>query len=187
MKPLVRLAIALLALTIPSQIWAQNRPLSVGEEVRVRWNLAGANSFAHQLPQNTVGELVDYNSAAVLLRRGPHFVSVPMSSIRTLERRIGTKPASAPAMVIGSGLGFLAGFAGGVLLAHADPARSGQDIMDTGISAGVLVGAPLGALVAWMNSRQRGIYERVGFGSLAPGIVLDPGGQVGLSVSAPWR
>jgi hypothetical protein len=32
-----------------------------------------------------------------------------------------------------------------------------------GLSTGVLVGAPVGALVAWAASRSRGIYEDVPF------------------------
>ena len=73
------------------------------------------------------------------------------------------------------------------LMPEGDAHRRLSEIIDRGITAGVLLGAPIGALVAWMNSRQRGIYESVGFGALVTGVVIDPGGHVGLSVSAPWR
>jgi hypothetical protein len=41
-----------------------------------------------------------------------------------------------------------------------------RDRVDSGLSTGVLLGAPVGALVAWAASRSRGIYEDVPFPDL---------------------
>ena len=176
------LSVALLA--TPASVDSQSNPaLAPGDEVRIRWSYAGATSFAHSVTQWAVAEVVDVSPSHVMLRRGSRNFTVPFRSVQSLERRIGTKPASAPRMVIGSALGFLGGVAFGVASAQADPTIENHG--DYGLSMGVLVGAPVGALVAWATSRERGIYERVGVRQLVEGWTVDPSGRVGLTVRLP--
>jgi len=184
--PAVALAIALGAFTgllCAIGVEAQNPPIVPGDEVRIRWSYDGTSSFAHTVTQSAIAEVVDVSPSHVMLRRGGRNFTVPLRTVRTLERRVGTKPASAPRMVIGSGLGFLGGMAFGLASAQADPTI--ENAGDYGLSMGVLVGAPIGALVAWITSRERGIYERVGMRQLVQGWTVDPSGRVGLTVRLP--
>ena len=136
---------------------------------------------------SAVAHVVDYDAGHVRLRRGHQMFTVPTRSITTLERRIGTKPASAPAMVIGSGVGFAVGFVAGLLKSQIDRTSADHDVIDSGLVAGIL-GAQIGALVAYINSRSRGIYEDVGLANLAPGHVMRPSPRVGPSppLGGPW-
>lgn len=174
--------VMLLALAVDDAS-AQDGPIQPGEEVRIRWEYGSAYGYAGGYQQSAIGEVVDATSTHLMLRRGQRFFTVPLGSVRTLERRVGTKPASAPRMVIGSGLGFLGAMAFGILRGEADPTIDSS--MDYGLSMGVLVGAPIGALVAWATSRERGIYERVGVRQLVSGWTIDPNGRVGLTVNVP--
>lgn len=162
---------------------AQNGPVQPGEEVRIRWEYGSAYGYLGGYWQTAVGEVVDANPTHIMLRRGERFFTVPLSSVVTLERRVGTKPASAPRMVVGSGLGFLGAMAFGILQGQADPTI--ESPVDYGLSMGVLVGAPVGALVAWATSRERGIYERVGLRQLVSGWTIGADGRVGLTVQVP--
>lgn len=162
---------------------AQQHALQPGDEVRVRWEHEAAHGFLGGYQQSAVAEIVDANATHLMLRRNQRFFTVPLSSVRTLERRVGTKPASAPRMVIGSGLGFLGAVAFGILRGEADSTI--ESSTDYGLSMGVIVGAPIGALVAWATSRERGIYERVGVRELVSGWTIDPSGRVGLTVNVP--
>ena len=112
-------------------------------------------------------------------------VSTPMSSVQALERRIGTKPASAPAMVKGSALGFLAGFTAGVLKAKADRTVASDEVVDSGVVGGVLLGAPFGAFIAYLTSRRRGIYEKVPFNRMNVDFAVAGSGRMGLSLALP--
>lgn len=174
--------VMLLALAVDDAS-AQDGPIQPGEEVRIRWEYGSAYGYAGGYQQSAIGEVVDATSTHLMLRRGQRFFTVPLGSVRTLERRVGTKPASAPRMVIGSGLGFLGAMAFGILRGEADPTIDSS--MDYGLSMGVLAGAPIGALVAWATSRERGIYERVGVRQLVSGWTIDPNGRVGLTVNVP--
>ncbi len=167
----------------PGEVRAQALPIEPGDEVRIRWSYDGSSSFAHTVTQVAIAEVVDVSPSHVMLRRGGRNFTVPMGTVQSLERRIGTKPASAPRMVIGSGLGFLGGVAFGIISAQADPTI--ENASDYGLSMGVLLGAPVGALVAWATSRERGIYERVGVRQLVSGWTVDPTGRVGLTVRLP--
>jgi hypothetical protein len=108
-------------------------------------------------------------------------LSIDTRSILSVKRQIGTKPASAPAMVLGSAAGFAVGFLVGSI-AHSD--GSGQTTaVGSGLSTGVLLGAPTGALVAWVASRSRPIYEEVRIGPAIPSVSLAPSGRTSVAVS----
>jgi hypothetical protein len=185
MKTLTRIVIsrllAALLLTTPVDAAAQVEPLTMGEEVRIVWTQAYPSSMGFTAHRSVVGELIDQNASHILVRRGARFVTVPMSDITRVERRIGTKPASAPAMVIGSGVGFGAGFVAGILT-RGNRSTTVDERINKGIATGVLLGAPMGALMAYIASRQRGIYEEIGFASLLSGLAVAPSGRVGLSL-----
>jgi len=102
-------------------------------------------------------DLVRLDSRQLVGRDRGHTYFIETSSLRSLQRRVGTKPASAPAMVAASAGGFAAAFLVGAVVGSS----GGGDGINTGLSSGVLVGAPLGAIVAWIASRSRGIYESV--------------------------
>jgi hypothetical protein len=85
-------------------------------------------------------------------------------------------------MVIGSAGGFATGFLAGVLTGGIEGGSASVDRVDAGVTTAVLIGAPLGALIAWAASRSRGIYEDVPFGDMIGGIVADPDGRLGLRV-----
>lgn len=176
----VAMAAALFALA-PTP--AQPQSLQPGDEVRIRWSYDGTSSFAHTMTQTAIAQVVDISPSHVVLRRSGRTFTVPMRTVRSVERRVGTKPASAPRMVIGSGLGFLGGVVFGLATAQADPTI--EDVSDYGLSMGVLVGAPVGALIAWATSRERGIYERLGVPQLVSGWTIDPTGRVGVAVRLP--
>jgi hypothetical protein len=109
-------------------------------------------------------------------------VPVDLASIRSVKRQIGTKPASAPAMVFGSAAGFAGGFLVGAL-AHSGAPSSTRSTVDDGLAAGVLIGAPLGAFVAWLTSRGRPIYEDVELWDILPSVAASPAGGVGLGLT----
>ncbi len=163
------------------------RPLILGERVRVRWDAGIESQYGYSALRSAVTEVVEYHGTRIVLRRGNSTFSVPMSSVRSIERRVGTKPASAPAMVLGSAAGFATGFIVGVLKANMDTSVASDDRINSGISTGVLLGAPLGALIAWATSRERGIYERVGLGPGVRGLVVEPSGKVGVSLAVGTR
>ena len=130
--------------------------LAPGDEVRVYWydRYATASSFRHLRAQTF--DLLRIEQGQLVGRRGERIHVIETGTVRSLQRRIGTRPASAPAMAAGSAGGFAAAFVVGTLVA-----ASNADAVNVGLSAGVLVGAPLGAVVAWLASRSRGIYEEV--------------------------
>lgn len=163
------------------------RPLVLGERVRVRWDAGTESQYGYSALRSAVTEVVEYHGTRIVLRRGHSTFSVPMSSVRSIDRRVGTKPASAPAMVLGSAAGFATGFIAGVLKAKMDTSVASDNRINSGITAGVLLGAPLGALIAWAASRERGIYERVGLGPAVRGIVVEPSGKVGVSLAVGTR
>ena len=73
-------------------------------------------------------------------------------------------------------------------MAIADPTVEGASaVIDDGLVAGVLVGAPLGALGALLNSLARPLYEDVGFGGARPVVLPTETGGVGFGVSLPSR
>ncbi|MDH3270304.1 MAG: hypothetical protein OEN56_03165 [Gemmatimonadota bacterium] len=176
----VRTVLAVLLASTPQTIAAQATGLAPGDEVRVRWEYAGRPSYAFGYTRSAIARVVDVSPSHLTLRRGNRDFVVPVRGVQTLERRVGTRPASAPRMVIGSGLGFLGGVAIGVLRAEADPTIESSG--DFGLSMGVLIGAPVGALIAYVTSRERGIYEPVGVAGIFSGMRIDPSGRVGLSV-----
>jgi len=183
----LRLALRLVAfsfLHFPTHVAGQAAALEPGEEVRVRWSAGSGYSYGFDTHRMAVGDVVDYNGSHLMLRRGQRFFTVPMASVQTLQRRIGTKPASAPAMVGGSAAGFAAGFLAGALTGGVNGAYPGFDRVDAGLQTGVLIGAPIGAFVAWLTSRSRGIYEDVPFSDMVTGIVVDPRGGVAVSIKA---
>jgi len=184
------LAGALLVLPLPEPVAGQSAPggssIVRGDEVRVAW-WDPAYDYAFGGTRFATGEVMDFDGTHLMLKRGTQVFTVPMSSVRSVQRRIGTKPASAPAMVIGSASGFAAGFLAGVLTGGVEGGRAGVDRVDAGITTAVLIGAPMGALIAWVASRSHGIYENVPFGDLVSGLVVDADGRVGIRVRAPGR
>jgi hypothetical protein len=181
------LASGLLLTASATDIHAQSRPLQAGEEVRISWWDPTVPAYAFDAPRVITAEVIDYNGDAVMLRRGDRVFTVPMSQTRSIKRRIGTKPASAPAMVGGSAAGFAAGCALGALTGGLEGGGADVDRVQSGLTMGVLIGAPLGAVVAWMASRSRGIYEDVPFTDLVAGLVADSDGRVGLSLKVGGR
>jgi hypothetical protein len=176
-----RLFVAFL-LTTPVPAIAQSSALSDGEEVRIRWRIPYDHSYGLPLQRFTVGKVVDQTSTHIMVERRGRFMTVPIASVSSVERRIGTKPATAPAMVMGSGIGFAAGFAAGAILSSLDRSSQDGDAVDKGLSTGVLLGAPLGALFVYAASRSRGIYEPVDMAGLRPTLAVDPSGRVGVRV-----
>lgn len=158
------IALAIAALTPRPAATQANAPtpsyetgaLAAGDEVRVYWydRYSTVSAFP-QLRAQTL-DLVRLEPGQLVGRRGVRIVVIDTGAVRSLQRRIGTRPASAPATVAGSAAGFAAAFLAGSIATGSDGGA-----VDAGLSAGVLVGAPLGALVAWLSSRSRGIYEEV--------------------------
>jgi hypothetical protein len=151
-------AIALVAtfnLVVTSGLSAQAAPLTPGETIVVTWRdraLIGATHLSSTRRVTVVGA----DSSGLIGRFDGRTYLIERSSVVRMRRRIGTRPATAPEMVAGSAIGFAAGFLVGAMGAT-------EDRVDLGLSTGVLLGAPVGALVAWAASRRRGIYEDVPF------------------------
>jgi len=156
-----------------------------GDEIVVSWIDPVAERGGPYV-RNEVLQLMSFDGRHIVGKRGHRVVVVDANSIRRLQRRVGTKPASAPAMVAGSAAGFAAGFLLG--MTDADPSR-GRSAVDAGLTGGVLVGAPLGAIVAWLASRSRGIYEDVDVGGrrVTSAARVSPSGAVGLAISVGTR
>ena len=180
-----RLVLVLLPWTPGTASAQSTAPLSAGDRVRVTWDYAPGGSYPFMMRRSTTLDLVRLSEGQLVGRRGGHLVIIHARSIRSLERRIGTKPATASAMVMGSAAGFAVGFLAGAFKASVDPSVDG--VVDSGISSGVLLGAPLGALLAWINSRSRGIYEDVGLHGVRPVVAMAPSGGVGLSLAISAR
>jgi hypothetical protein len=144
-------SILLVSLLAPSVGSAQARPAVPGETLLVSWQdrafIGTPRAYRRQELQ-----LVRANGLQLIGRRDGRTYLIERSAITRLRRRIGTRPATAPEIVTGSAIGFGAAFLLGAMSSPGDRA-------DIGLSRGVLVGAPLGALVAWVRSRSRGIYE----------------------------
>jgi hypothetical protein len=133
-------------------------------------------------------EFIALDGGRLMGRDGDRLVAIDTVLIRSVRRRIGTKPASAPTMVLGSAVGFAAGFVVGAMAGARSRAWSqdpdgGMSTMNRGLATGVLLGAPAGALVAWLTSRSRPIYEEVQIGRARPSVVLNGSGRLGLSLS----
>jgi len=186
MKALTRMVtsrlIASLLLTAPTPAIAQSSALSDGEEVRIRWRAAYDYSYGFSTQRLTVGTVVDQTRSHILVKQRGRFLTVPMASVTSLERRIGTKPATAPAMVKGSGIGFAAGFLAGFVASSLDRTAESGDRVSSGITTGVLLGAPIGALFVYANSRSKGIYEPVEMAGLLPSVAVEPSGRVGVRI-----
>jgi hypothetical protein len=182
----VRLVFSLL-LAVPVPSLAQTSALSNGEEVRVRWVLRSDQTYGFPVHRSVVGEVIDQGPGHIMVKRKGQFVTVPLGRLTSVERRIGTKPASAPAMVLGSGIGFAAGFLAGVVAGSLDRTAEEGDTFDNGLVTGVLFGAPIGALVVYAASRSRGIYEAVDMASALPAVAIKPTGRVGLSMRVATR
>jgi hypothetical protein len=155
MKTLARALrwILLVSLLAPSVGAAQAAPLVSGQTVLVSWRDRAFIGTPHAYRRREL-EIVRSDWRQLIGRRGGRTYLIDRSEITRLRRRIGTQPATAPEIVTGSAIGFGAAFLLGAI-------SSPDDRADMGLSRGVLVGAPLGALVAWVRSRSRGIYEDV--------------------------
>lgn len=183
-SPITRLCLTVLA-SLPTALTAQTPgPLSPGDEVRVSWS---SQSGSRTYPMTSYLEFVRMDESQIVGRRHGRLVVIDTRRIRSVRRRIGTKPASAPAMVIGSGAGFAVGFLAGAVGAGGRARPGNPSAADAGLSTGVLVGAPLGALIAWIVSRSHGIYEEVPIRRVRPVPTLSPSGGLGVSLRLGTR
>jgi len=180
------LAVAFL-LWCPTQLSAQSPFADVAQGPRVGERLVvtlGPLVYNHRRVVHVEFLMVD--EGWLVGRDGDRYLAIDTASIRSVRRRIGTKPASAPAMALGSAVGFATGFVIGAVLQSTGEAYAGrQTASNRGLSTGVLIGAPIGALVAWAASRSRPIYETVPLGRARPSVAMDPSGRVGVSLSIP--
>src|SRR5688572_8130068 len=147
----VAAATLLVALQVASlearPVAAQPAALTPGETVIISWHdpaLVGTSS-AFRAQRFVV---VRADDSQVIGRRDGRTYVMERRSIARMRRKIGTRPATAPEMVAGSAIGFATGFLLGAMSAS-------EDRTDAGLSTGVLLGAPAGALVAWISSRSR--------------------------------
>lgn len=178
-----------LILSVPTVASAQaTAALSPGDRIRVRWDDGSWSPYSLAPLRSATLDLVFLDETLLVGRRGERLVLINAQSIRSMQRRIGTRPASAPAMVIGSGAGFAAAFLAGAFKAAVDPSVNDTGgVVNAGLSAGVLIGAPLGALVAWLNALSHPIYEDIGIAHLTPGVAMEPSGAVGVSLAISTR
>lgn len=157
-NPTARLALMLLAFAPNPAVAQSTVTLAPGDEVRVTWFEQLPTYAAFRVVRIESFDVVRLDESQLVGRRGQDVFFIEPGALRTVQRRIGTKPVSAPEMVLGSGAGFALGFLVGALGASAN---GSGDVANAGLSSGVLLGAPLGAFVAWVASRSRGIYEDV--------------------------
>jgi hypothetical protein len=173
----------------PSTAWAQTTSAfqegdpDVGEQLIVTYVSDRFGPSAQRTLRTVRIEFLAVEGSRLMGRIEGGHLAIDTESIRRLKRRVGTKPASAPAMAMGSAAGFAAGFLLGALSHSERLDPGGQSAASRGLSAGVLLGAPLGALVAWVSSRSRPIYEDVGILRARPSVALSPSGRMRLSVS----
>lgn len=173
---------ALLLTLAPTQTAAQSND-SDPTEFRVRWRtfLSHPAIPGGFVVDDVSGDLVALHDSYLVLEKRGQPTRVPVNRVVRVQRRIGTKPASAPAMVIGSAAGFALGFVGAISLGALD-GTSDLSRMDQGLTGGVLVGAPLGAFVAYLASRSRGIYETLEIDNLRAHLTPAVDGSVHLGV-----
>lgn len=183
-----RLVLALF-LYVPAPGVAQSAdPVAPGDRVRVRWSMHDGSPYYLPIPRSATMEVVSVDERRLIGTNGRQSYTIYRTAIQDVERRIGTKPASAPAVVIGSASGFAAGFLAGALKGALDPTVNGTgSVSNQGLTVGVLIGAPLGALVAYVRSRSQGIYEDAPFAEVDPSVTVAPSGGVGLSLRIPTR
>src|SRR5688572_4472835 len=153
MKTITRVAAATLftALQLASlgarPVSAQSAALTPGETVLISWHDPTPVGTSYALgSQRFVVVRADDNQ--IIGRRNGRTYIMERRSIARVRRQIGRRPATAPEMVAGSAIGFATGFFLGAMSAS-------DDRTDAGLSTGVLLGAPAGALVAWISSRSR--------------------------------
>lgn len=154
----------------------------VGDELRVTYDSNRNGALIHNYRGVVRGRLKMISDGYLVIDSRNGTVVVAMSSVRGIERRVGTKPASAPAMALGSATGFVAGYLIGSLT-YKESTSSTSSASNNGLAVGVLLGAPAGALVAWLASRSRPLYEDMSLGSATPTVAVGPSGQVRFSVS----
>lgn len=188
--PIRGLAAALL-LVIPSVAAAQSPTRystrsfampSAGDELRVTYDSNRNGALVHNFRGIVRGTLKMISDGYLIIETRNGTTVVAVSSVRRIQRRIGTKPASAPAMALGSAAGFAAGYLIGSL-AYQESTSGTSSASNNGLAVGVLLGAPAGALVAWVASRSRPLYEDMALGSAVPAVSVSPSGRVGFSIS----
>ena len=193
-RSLIPVLVVALVLCSPSTVQSQSasastiRPPRVGEQLVVSYVGNQLSPFPYGYRRTVQMEFLTVEGARLVGRVGDRLFLIDTAAIRTVRRQIGTKPASAPAMVAGSAAGFAAGFVIGAMARHRSRAWSrdpdpGMSPVNRGLATGVLVGAPLGAVVAWVASRSRPIYEEVQVGRARPSVVMDLSGRMGFTVS----
>ena len=166
---------------------AAKSSIEPGDELVVTF-LEESRPFQHGYRRTVRGEYLAMAGEHLIIDTRYGSVVIDTASVRTVRRRIGTKPASAPAMALGSAAGFLSGFLIGSMT-YQEGGRAGgtSSASNNGLALGVLLGAPAGALVAWLASRSRPIYENVPVRPALSGLAVDPTGRVGLSFTIPTR
>ena len=176
----------LLVLQPQGELAAQSsRPLEPGDEVRITWLIPAAPVNALFPGRETASmEIIRVDESQIVGRARDRLIVVDTRAVTSVRRRIGTKPATSPEMVIGSAAGFGAGFLFGALSHSIEgPRQQKMSAGDRGIAIGIFFGAPLGAFAMWLNSRSRGIYEEVGLSRVRPTVSVAPSGRAGLAVT----
>jgi hypothetical protein len=174
-KVLMRSSLCVLALGIGAHASSAQsvRPLASGERVQIAWRDA-ALAGPHRIRIHAV-DVVRVEGGVIVGRTAGETQVIAVESIHHVRRRVGSRPATAPELVGGSAIGFATMF-----VASLVGGRSTND----GLSSGVLVGAPVGALVAWIRSRGRGIYEDV---PIPVSFTLSPSARVGVAAGLTVR
>jgi hypothetical protein len=164
----------------------------VGERLTVTYFTNPSGPLAYNYLKTVHVDFLMFDGGRLVGQLRSRPFAIGTESIRTVRRRIGTKPTSAPAMVLGSAGGFAAGFLIGAVAYSPDRSRASNpsgasSAVNRGLSTGVLVGAPLGALMAWVASRSRPIYEEIQIGGSRPAVAVSLSGRTRLSVTIPTR
>ena len=182
----IALIIAFVSLTTPLKTVAQNQPaVESGDRIRVTWREGVASPY-HSYLRSIHLDLVLIDESRLVGRDGDRVRVIPLNQVTSLQKRLRTRPASAPEVVIGSAMGFAAAFTFGALKSIVDPSVEGSSaIINDGVMAGVVIGAPLGAVAAYLNAMARPLYEEIGLGAQTSIVLPTASGTVHFGISIP--
>lgn len=184
----IALLTALVSVTTPLKTAAQDQPtVESGDRIRVMWREGVASPYHNYLRSEHL-DLVLIDETRLVGRDGDRVRVIPLNQVAHLDKRVRTRPATAPEIVIGSAMGFAAAFTLGALKSIVDPSVEGSStIVNDGVRTGVLVGAPLGAVAAYLNAMARPLYEEIGIGAQRPVVLPTTNGAVHFGISVPSR
>lgn len=184
----IALLLAFASVATPVKTTAQAQPVvESGDRIRVMWR-EGVTSPFHSYLRSDHLDLVLIDRTRLIGRDGERVRVIPLSQVASVQRRVRTRPATAPEIVIGSAVGFAAGFTLGALKSIVDPSVEGSSvIINDGVMAGALIGAPLGAVAAFLNSKARPLYEEIGLGDRHPVILPTTSGTVHVGITVPAK